>query len=203
MLRLRVHNLRYAGIMHTGMRSIIPNGMTLCIPSSISHALEALGERQAKAIRSSISKSRSTTCRPVGGLLQYSARHPFPPTCGLASRPSLVGCEATRDLLVRALTQETGNLWPPARNLRRSELILDRGIPHGIKWWMLGGQIPDIELPILGVLREEVVANLKVPFGTARTVRTIPDEAIGGGEEQAATREVEQDWSWAAEPWPS
>lgn len=68
-----------------------------------------------------------------------------------------MGCKAARDLLVQALTQTAGNLWPPARNLQGSELVLDRGIRMAAHYGMLGNQKLDSGLSILGVLRDAKV----------------------------------------------
>jgi len=57
----------------------------------------------------------------------------------------------------------------------------------------LGVQACKVLDDILGVFQEEVMANLKVPFGLLVRYAPYPDEAIGGGEEQVTMREVEQD----------
>jgi hypothetical protein len=61
-----------------------------------------------------------------------------------------VGCKAARDLLVQALTQEAGNIWPSARNLRGSELVLDRGIRVASRYGCWGTRVQIVGCPYWG-----------------------------------------------------
>lgn len=155
----------------TGMHGIIPDEVALWIPRRPSRALQRpRAARQGEFIHLQVSAhevvvvdlwpcpiNRPGIPLPQRQVSRYTTHWPVPLHSAVKSRPCLVGCKAARDLLVQALTQTAGNLWPPARNLRGSELVLDRGIRMAAHYGMLGNQKLDSGLSILGVLRDAKV----------------------------------------------
>lgn len=102
-----------------------------------------------------------------------------------------MGCKAARDLLVQALTQTAGNLWPSARNLRGSELVLDRGIRmaarYGCCW---GTRIWIVGWPYWGSF--EMLKCLLLPCSTDAHIYLA--SPTGYDEQRAAMREAERHW---------
>lgn len=162
------------------------------------------GGRQGRGIHPSPNVGPRGGCRrPVAfsnnrhgiPLLQHSPVH-HPLAClytERVSRPCLVGCKAARDLLVQALTQTAGNLWPPARNLRGSELVLDRGIRMAAHYGCWGTRIWIVGCPYWGsfdMLKCHLPCSTDTDIYLASGLRRAESRTAGGNDTGLGNRAV-------------
>lgn len=132
------------------------------------------------------------TASPFSNTPKYTTHWPVS-TQYRVSRPCLVGCKAARDLLVQALTQTAGNLWPPARNLRGSELVLDRGIRMAAHYGCWGTRIWIVGCPYWGsfdMLKCRLPCSTDTDIYLASGLRRAESRTAGGNDTGLGNRAV-------------